>query len=614
MRRSRLVCLLVVMGLIALAPSGPALSSEASGSVSSVPQATAGNPAALWYPPYNPEKNYCGPEWLQESGYGWVVPRDPIPGFDFSPACYVHDACYSECCQNGMSQADCDEQFLANMGDICSATRDELLAGCSGFSYLGCLASTLARYVLCINMAGTYASAVSYLGDGVIETQSLALLLAPLGVVGVATALAIATFAGDIQIEAAYSCPCRCITCPPDESLGAPICASTASQGAFVTQDFMRYHKEETNVSGQGTVCECVGAQEAVVTPCPAGSTCAPDGRVCGTDICDPATCNEEALVGHCEQHGFSLLGLDIDLFGTLLFEWTVSACRAVDDYRSECATTTETLLSTYCPSGCGPDGVSCAASQHSSLRLRVMEPTSGAEETYVPCAACRIQLEGISETFEGTTAIDGTVILQAVPAGIYLARYGCGPDRLGSHRPSDLVLYPSEPVSWVTAQGTSPSPTEDLPAVVAPASGVVDVLTGFCGPAPVCSASEMWPLTITTQNLPTAVLTTRHEILEAALTCDYETLGELASWGGFSYLGGEMGTNPAAYWQSLEESGEGEPLRDMVVALLLPVEGAGTGGTQDTYYLWSDGAGGATEYRLGIADDGRWLFFLADD
>lgn len=135
------------------------------------------------------------------------------------------------------------------------------------------------------------------------------------------------------------------------------------------------------------------------------------------------------------------------------------------------------------------------------------------------------------------------------------------------------------------------------------------------CAARPGCSASELAAsLQVQFQDLPAAVSATRMDILRAAANCDYEALAELASFPGFAYLVGEAGDTPVAYWQSLEESGTGTPLRDMLLALTLPVEGTSTGGTQVTYYYWSDGPGGATEYRLGIAADGRWLFFLADD
>jgi len=44
------------------------------------------------------------------------------------------------------------------------------------------------------------------------------------------------------------------------------------------------------------------------------------------------------------------------------------------------------------------------------------------------------------------------------------------------------------------------------------------------------------------------------------------------------------------------------------------PVVPAGVGGTEDAYYLWSDGPGGVTSYRTGISATGEWLFFLPDD
>jgi len=110
-------------------------------------------------------------------------------------------------------------------------------------------------------------------------------------------------------------------------------------------------------------------------------------------------------------------------------------------------------------------------------------------------------------------------------------------------------------------------------------------------------------------------VAATRRQIIEAAVACDYEALAALAGTGGstFAYSLDETG-NPAGHWQSLEQSGTGQPLRWMVTTLSLPVVPAGVGGTEDAYYLWSDGPGGVTSYRTGISATGEWLFFLPDD
>jgi hypothetical protein len=514
-----------------------------------------------------------------------------------------------------MSQANCDSQFRADMQDICTTWRDAELEACPFWGFLWCSIRVANEYVDCADMAGTYAMAVSYLGDGVVETERLAEILAPLGATAVIAAASVAALAGDIQIEAAYRCPCSCLTCPPDEPQGAPSCELTASQAAFVTQDVIRYHKEEENVSGVGVECDCVAAEEVITTPCPADSTCAPNGRVCTSDLCDPATCNRSELVGECRELGFEIFGWDLILYSALEYEWATSRCEAVDEYRSRCATNRDLIASIRCPAGCADDGLSCAGQPASTLRLRVMEPAGLNSNDYIPCAGCRLQLEGIGGTREGTTSLDGTVTFSGVPQGAHLARYGCGPATLGSHLPSDLVLYPSVPISWVLARGPRMVPGSNLPTIVAPVSGPIDVLTGLCvaGPAAACSASEMSPMPVA-QTLPTAVAATRQQIIEAAVACDYEALAALATSGaGFFAYGDDPAGDPGAYWRSLEAGG-GVPLRLMVVTLNLPAEPAAVGGIEGAYYLWSDGEGGATGYRIGISAEGEWLFFLGDD
>jgi hypothetical protein len=133
------------------------------------------------------------------------------------------------------------------------------------------------------------------------------------------------------------------------------------------------------------------------------------------------------------------------------------------------------------------------------------------------------------------------------------------------------------------------------------------------CATTAACSAWGMSSIPIA-QDLPAAVETTRAQIIAAAVVCDYDTLADLVSAGtAFSYSLGESG-DPIGYWQSLEENGTGDPLQSMVVTLNLAAVPAGVGGEENVFYLWSDGPGGATEYRIGIASTGEWLFFLADD
>jgi hypothetical protein len=89
------------------------------------------------------------------------------------------------------------------------------------------------------------------------------------------------------------------------------------------------------------------------------------------------------------------------------------------------------------------------------------------------------------------------------------------------------------------------------------------------CAAPPSCSAFGMSPVPVA-QDLPEPVAATRQAIVAAAVACDYDTLGALASWPYFAYSFGESG-DPAGYWRSLEEGDTGEPLRWMVETLNLP-------------------------------------------
>jgi hypothetical protein len=88
---------------------------------------------------YDPNKNYCGPD----ADVSISVPRYPA-GIDFSPACYLHDRCYSTCC---LSRERCDKDFHKNLEDACRAQK-------TGADLLGCLST-----------ADTYYEAVNALGD-----------------------------------------------------------------------------------------------------------------------------------------------------------------------------------------------------------------------------------------------------------------------------------------------------------------------------------------------------------------------------------------------------------------------------------------------------------------
>ena len=62
---------------------------------------------------YHPDKNYCG-------SAGIEVPRYHASGADFSPACYTHDKCYSECRTTHNSQEECDDWFNQDLDAACT--------------------------------------------------------------------------------------------------------------------------------------------------------------------------------------------------------------------------------------------------------------------------------------------------------------------------------------------------------------------------------------------------------------------------------------------------------------------------------------------------------------
>ncbi|MQA99800.1 MAG: hypothetical protein GEU78_05845 [Actinobacteria bacterium] len=157
------------------------------------------------------------------------------------------------------------------------------------------------------------------------------------------------------------------------------------------------------------------------------------------------------------------------------------------------------------------------------------------------------------------------------------------------------------------------------------------------------CSATGMSPEP-SEQDLPTAVARLRAQIVEAAVLCDYRELARLGTGGdGFSYGAGSG--DPARYWERLERDPDGdeEPMALLVGTLELPhcVERATSAGV--TLYAWPGvqcststdedydslvesglyteqqvrafkDAGGFLGWRIGITEEGDWLYFTAGD
>lgn len=142
---------------------------------------------------------------------------------------------------------------------------------------------------------------------------------------------------------------------------------------------------------------------------------------------------------------------------------------------------------------------------------------------------------------------------------------------------------------------------------------------------------------------LPAAVAATRRAIAEAATACDYGRLAELAGGGRRPFTAAFGGASDvAAHWQRTEQAGD-EPLRYLVGLLERPFARRELDGTAQflwpsayAYDRWRDVPGeerealrplyddedfesferfgGYAGYRVGIAADGEWLFFVAGD
>ena len=137
---------------------------------------------------------------------------------------------------------------------------------------------------------------------------------------------------------------------------------------------------------------------------------------------------------------------------------------------------------------------------------------------------------------------------------------------------------------------------------------------------------------------VPPSVQQTHDAILGAARAFDYEALEGLVDPATFSYSFGEEG-DPIGYWRLLEEEGEVPILGDFLGVVL-----SMQAGMQDGVYVWPAAyakspsewtavdladmrmlytdeeisgfkqAGGYLGYRVGIQEDGTWIFFVAGD
>jgi hypothetical protein len=137
---------------------------------------------------------------------------------------------------------------------------------------------------------------------------------------------------------------------------------------------------------------------------------------------------------------------------------------------------------------------------------------------------------------------------------------------------------------------------------------------------------------------LPAAVAQTREAILTAARARDYEGLEALLDPATFSYSFGESG-DPVGYWQELESEGH-VPIFGDIIPLVLSTAFE----ELDGIYVWPGAAakepsdwteedvdsmrvfftdeeiesfrefGGYLGWRIGIREDGTWLYFVSGD
>lgn len=112
-------------------------------------------------------------------------------------------------------------------------------------------------------------------------------------------------------------------------------------------------------------------------------------------------------------------------------------------------------------------------------------------------------------------------------------------------------------------------------------------------------------------QDLPSEVAATHAALLEMAAACDYAGLSDRALADGTNVSFGSP-ADPAAFWVA-----EGRLGRDPIGTLVELLAGTGAEDPQGTW-AWPaefvETEGDFSGYRVGIAPDGRWQFFVAGD
>jgi len=196
----------------------------------------------------------------------------------------------------------------------------------------------------------------------------------------------------------------------------------------------------------------------------------------------------------------------------------------------------------------------------------------------------------------------------------------GCGSD-------SDQAAAPQPATVTVTETATETVPQTPTTATLEPT--VSCSTAGFRARLP-------------EQELPEAVASVRQRIFDAAVACDYDTLQQIAleRGEGFTFSYGAEGS-AADFWRGLEESGDDDPMLDLVRIISIPHTRNETGSyawpsaydetpTDEDWQALVDsglydqaavdqmrdapGAGGYLGWRTAITADGDWQFFVAGD
>jgi hypothetical protein len=263
---------------------------------------------------------------------------------------------------------------------------------------------------------------------------------------------------------------------------------------------------------------------------------------------------------------------------------------------------------------------------------VMIESPAYGARDTTNPLIA-----GGTANVFEATVSLalvdgDGLIIWEGFTTA---TGTGCR----GSGRSASLRgRYSSDGQPGrlgISAMDGSRTNVREHPVWLVPASG--GTVTTTSRPDGTCSGAEAATTLVDQPGLPVAVAEKRAAIWDAAVDCDWEQLQRLLT-DGFSYTFG-IDEDPIAYWQEREAAGDDVMYRlaellnrsfrcyaridhhvpRLALAFLgswseLPeaaIEGFVPCTTMTTSPVSPTSAG--TSVRVGILEDGTWVYFMAE-